>query len=123
MTKFTVQIQDENTEHLIAFLVSDLEVDSNAAQILKKDVIKLLDITGAAAFNMNLPTYRVYTGTTGESSISTPLFLPTPYVTVFRVREQTIEVMRIYHTATGPALKSSAHTHRRKCLLNANPCF
>ena len=27
------------------------------------------------------------------------LFLPTPYVAVYRVTEQTIEVMRIYHTA------------------------
>ena len=27
------------------------------------------------------------------------LFPPTPYVAVYRVREQTIEVMRIYHAA------------------------
>jgi addiction module RelE/StbE family toxin len=27
------------------------------------------------------------------------LFLPAPYVAVYRVKEQTIEVMRIYHTA------------------------
>jgi plasmid stabilization system protein ParE len=27
------------------------------------------------------------------------LFPPTPYVAVFRVREQTIEVLRIYHAA------------------------
>jgi toxin ParE1/3/4 len=27
------------------------------------------------------------------------LFPPTPYVAVFRVREQTVEVMRIYHAA------------------------
>lgn len=27
------------------------------------------------------------------------LFLPTPYVAVYRVKEQTIEVMRIYHSA------------------------
>jgi toxin ParE1/3/4 len=27
------------------------------------------------------------------------LFPPTPYVAVYRVREQTIEVMRIYHGA------------------------
>jgi plasmid stabilization system protein ParE len=27
------------------------------------------------------------------------LFPPTPYVAVYRVREQTIEVVRIYHAA------------------------
>jgi toxin ParE1/3/4 len=27
------------------------------------------------------------------------LFPPTPYVAVYRVREQTIEVMRVYHAA------------------------
>jgi len=27
------------------------------------------------------------------------LFPPTPYVAVYRVREQTIEVIRIYHAA------------------------
>jgi toxin ParE1/3/4 len=27
------------------------------------------------------------------------LFQPAPYVAVYRVKEQTIEVMRIYHTA------------------------
>jgi toxin ParE1/3/4 len=27
------------------------------------------------------------------------LFPPTPYVAVYRVREQTIEIMRIYHGA------------------------
>ena len=27
------------------------------------------------------------------------LFLPLPYVAVYRVNEQTIEVLRIYHTA------------------------
>lgn len=27
------------------------------------------------------------------------LFLPSPYVAVYRVKEQTVEVMRIYHAA------------------------
>ncbi len=34
-----------------------------------------------------------------ESGTRELLFPPTPYVAVFRVREQTIEVMRIYHAA------------------------
>jgi toxin ParE1/3/4 len=29
------------------------------------------------------------------------LFPPTPYVAVYRMRERTIEVMRIYHAAQG----------------------
>jgi toxin ParE1/3/4 len=35
------------------------------------------------------------------------LFQPLSYVAVYRVTEQTIEVLRIYHGAQGPALKST----------------
>jgi toxin ParE1/3/4 len=39
-------------------------------------------------------------GRTGrEEGTREILFSPTPYVAVYRVREQTIEVMRIYHGA------------------------
>jgi plasmid stabilization system protein ParE len=31
------------------------------------------------------------------------LFLPLPYVAVYRVTEQTIEVWRVYHTSQDPS--------------------
>ena len=39
-------------------------------------------------------------GRTGrEEGTREILFPPTPYVAVYRVKEQTVEVMRIYHAA------------------------
>jgi addiction module RelE/StbE family toxin len=35
----------------------------------------------------------------GEKGTREILFPPTPYVAVYRIREQTIEVVRIYHAA------------------------
>ncbi len=34
-----------------------------------------------------------------EQGTREPLFPPLPYVAVYRVKEQTIEVLRIYHSA------------------------
>ena len=38
-------------------------------------------------------------GRPGEGATREILFPPMPYVAVYRVREQTIEVVRIYHAA------------------------
>jgi len=41
-----------------------------------------------------------YTGRPGrESGTREILFPPMPYVAVYRVREKTLEVVRVYHTA------------------------
>ena len=38
-------------------------------------------------------------GRPGEAGTREILFPPTPYVAVYRVKEKTVEVVRIYHTA------------------------
>ena len=55
-------------------------------------------------------------GRPGEDSTRDLLFLPLPYVAIYRVKGQGIEVLRIYHTAQdadelGMPLEPPAHDH------------
>ena len=59
MIRLVVEIKDRNMERSMKFLLDDMKLDSNAAQLLMRDISNLLRTVESPVFNMNLPTSQV----------------------------------------------------------------